>query len=757
MSKGEELIALRSDLRNCVLLLAIPLLLLLPFLWNNETLLLSRSELGTDYVAMHLPNTLFLQRTWIETGRLPTWRPETMSGIPIVGNPSYLIAYPPYLLTLVLPATWALNLLFALHIGLAGAGIYAFTRIRMAFSGLGAFSSAIAYMLAPKLLAHVSGGQLGVVIVLAWLPWVLLALDRALVNLSPIWGWLAGLLFGLSFVAHPPMVFISFIVLIAYALYLVIRHRPAAFSSLRRSLIARRTLATGLAAAIGFLLSAGAHLAPMLELIPYLNRSDLSLADSAAYALPPSLLALFLAIPSVPFPEWIVYIGIGIFIFASHAIFRDQVWGKAFWLTLGIVSVLFALGTSTPLFAWAFRVVPGFEFLRVPSRSWFFVSLILGIFCGAGVQGFVRGGRGFRAAAALGLFLLIVSAFAISRPQNPWQWAALAAAAVSGATILILSQFGWTPKSRNRVGLAIGFALILELSAVGWSFWQPGKGPPGPEWLDQLSVTGTERVYTEGRLSPYATENAGLWIVEGIDPVQLKHYVFYMEAATNCRPQVYSISVPGFVASAEAAAACPDRQVDSYLLGLLGVRLAITSEEQEGPGWILEGSIEGGKVYRNNDVRPPAFLIYETQPTVSDEYPLDRLAGSSPSDPLLVVGGHEITGGSDGSSSVNTRWLTSNLFELEITSSAPGFVVASVPYMPGWKAFDQVGNELPIYRAQMALMGSYVPAGKTNLQYEYSPDSYVLGKWVRGIAFIVSAIGFTFVSFQVWDRQRVKR
>ncbi|MCH8095229.1 MAG: hypothetical protein IH953_11625, partial [Chloroflexi bacterium] len=298
--------------------------------------------------------------------------------------------------------------------------------------------------------------------------------------------------------------------------------------------------------------------------------------------------------------------------------------------------------------------------------------------------------------------------------------------------------------------------LILELSAVGWSFWQPGKGSPGPEWLDQLSVTGTERVYTEGRLSPYATENEGLWIVEGIDPVQLKHYVSYMEAATNCRPQVYSISVPGFVASAEAAAACPDRQIDSYLLGLLGVRRAVTSEDQKGPGWILEGSIEGGKVYRNNDVRPLAFLIYETQPTVSDEYPLDRLAESSPSDPLLVVGGHEITGGSDGSSSVNTRWLTSDLFELEITSSAPGFVVASVPYMPGWKAFDQVGNELPVYRAQMALMGSYVPAGKTILQFEYSPDSYLLGKWVRGLAFIVSAIGFTFVSFQVWDRRRVK-
>ncbi|MEE9216083.1 MAG: YfhO family protein, partial [Anaerolineales bacterium] len=103
------------------------------------------------------------------------------------------------------------------------------------------------------------------------------------------------------------------------------------------------------------------------------------------------------------------------------------------------------------------------------------------------------------------------------------------------------------------------------------------------------------------------------------------------------------------------------------------------------------------------------------------------------------------------------RWITSDQFELEITSSAPGFVVASVPYMPGWKAFDQDRIEVPGYQAQMALMGTYVPAGKTNLQFIYSPDSYVLGQWVRGVAFFVSAIGFSFVIFKIWDRRRVKR
>ncbi|MEE9216722.1 MAG: hypothetical protein V3U32_04730, partial [Anaerolineales bacterium] len=685
----------RSDLRNGVLLAAIPLFLLLPFLLNSHTLLLSRSELGTDYVAKQLPNAIYLQKEWSENGRLPAWRPETMSGIPIVGNPSYLTAYPFYSLILVLPVPLALNLLFALHIGLAGVGMYAFARVRLGFLGLGAFCSAIAYALAPKILAHVSGGQLDVLIALAWLPWIFLAFDRALENLSPLWGWVAGLLFAYAFLAHPPTALLIFIVIFAYGLYLAIRHQPAAIFGLERSRMVLSALLVGIAAMVGFLLIAAAHLAPMMELLPFLHRSDFTLTDATAFALPPSLLALILTIPNVPFPEWIVYIGLAIFIFASHAIFRDQVWGKPFWLTLGITSALFALGTSTPLFELAFQIIPGLSFLRVPSRAWFFVSFALAVFCGAGVDSFMESRGDFRLAAAIGLLLLAASALVVLPPQNSWQWIALAAAMVTGATIIILDRISKSRNAQRWVGISVASMLILELAAVGWSFWQPGETPVAPDWLEGIRFNTTDRVYTEGRISPYVSANEELWIVEGVDAVQLGHYVSFVEAATNCRHHTYSGSVPAFVISAEAAVVCPPGQVDSYLMGLLGVHRVITSEDQTGPGWVLEGSIKDGNLYRNNNVRPQAFLAYATQPTVSDENLIERLAESSPSDPLLVIGGRQLTGSKDISSSVDARWITSDQFELEITSSAPGFVVASVPYMPGWKAFDQDRIEVP--------------------------------------------------------------
>ena len=742
LAKSRRLQIPRSDLRNAAVLGAIPFLLLLPFLSGADTYLLSRSDLGTDYTAKQLPNALYLQNSWAEMGKVPTWRPQVMGGAPILGNPSYLTAYPPYQIVMILPAAWAMNVLFALHLSLAGVGLYTYARVRLGFAQIGASCSAIAFMLAPKLLAHVSGGQLDVVIAVAWLPWILLAIDRALETLSPIWAWVGGLLIGLATVAHPPTALILIVVMLTYVAYLVIRHQPHHYLKLSRSRLAGRFILVGLAATIGFLLAGGAHLAPMLDLMPHLNRSNLSLADSAAYALPPSLLTLVLAVPTVPFPEWIVYIGLGIFVFAAYGILRRHVWGKTFWLALGGVAVLFALGTSTPLYGWIHTLVPGFDLLRVPTRSWFFVGLVLSIFCGAGVQGFLAARKSVRETALVGLIILSVSGLAVLRPQNEWQWFAFVVAVLSGAALFMISQFGSSVESEARLGFVVALVLTVELAALGWSFWQPGGSGPAPMWLEHLGAQN-ERVYTEGRITPLETVQTGLWTVEGIDPVQLQHYASYTEAATNCRSDVYSISIPAFIANAEAA--CPDRQLDSHLFGMLGVQEAVTSEAQEDPGWIPAGDISDGKLYLNAAVKPHVYLAHETQAVSANEDVLELLTGDHPDPPVLVVEGKDLSESADPLSHVNLKWNAADHFTVEVRSQSPGFVTTSIPYLPGWRAIDQQGMERQVHRAQLALTGIYVPAGDSSYDFTYSPDSQRLGAWIRGFALAASAIGLIIV------------
>jgi uncharacterized membrane protein YfhO len=103
-----------------------------------------------------------------------------------------------------------------------------------------------------------------------------------------------------------------------------------------------------------------------------------------------------------------------------------------------------------------------------------------------------------------------------------------------------------------------------------------------------------------------------------------------------------------------------------------------------------------------------------------------------------------------------SQWISADQFELEVSALTSGFVVTSVPYMPGWKAFDRDGVEQPVYRALMALMGTYVREGVSYLRFIYLPDSYLFGIRVRGLAIVISAIGFAFVSFQIWSRQRTR-
>ena len=56
-----------------IVLLALPALVLLPFLLHASSALLSRSTLGSDYLSLQLPNAQHFHETWRSIGRLPLW------------------------------------------------------------------------------------------------------------------------------------------------------------------------------------------------------------------------------------------------------------------------------------------------------------------------------------------------------------------------------------------------------------------------------------------------------------------------------------------------------------------------------------------------------------------------------------------------------------------------------------------------------------------------------------------------------------
>jgi hypothetical protein len=133
------------------------------------------------------------------SARLPLWTPHTFSGWPFAANPLTQTFYPPSLLMLVLPQPTAIALDVVLHLSLAAIGTSLLLRRSFALSDGPASFGALVYSLSGPFVGHVGAGHVPFYEAAAYVPWVLLALDRAVAanRLGP-WICMGGVALGLQ-------------------------------------------------------------------------------------------------------------------------------------------------------------------------------------------------------------------------------------------------------------------------------------------------------------------------------------------------------------------------------------------------------------------------------------------------------------------------------------------------------------------------------------------------------------------------------
>src|SRR5439155_12742177 len=162
----------------------------------------------SDLLAMHLPLKRFLVRSWQETGEVPLWCPYSFGGMPLVHDVQVAAFYPLHLPLYLLSEDWigaGMSWLVVLHVMIAGWCMVAYARSQ----GLrkeAVLVAAIGYMFAGKWLLHVLAGGHYIMVPLAWLPLVLLLLERAIRRASLLLATWAGFIFALIVVGtHPQM------------------------------------------------------------------------------------------------------------------------------------------------------------------------------------------------------------------------------------------------------------------------------------------------------------------------------------------------------------------------------------------------------------------------------------------------------------------------------------------------------------------------------------------------------------------------
>jgi hypothetical protein len=330
----------------------------------------------------------------------PQWNPYLFGGLPYIAAMHGDIFYPTFLLRMLVPTDVAMTWGFIIHLFLAGFFTFAFLRAW----GVGFYGSLIgglAYMLSGPIAAYASPGHDGKLFVSTLLPLALWMLVR-LIRDGRRWAFgVFALTVGLAVLSpHPQLLQYLLLTSGAFALYIAFAaHDWAGKGEKLARDVALRRLGLALSAVILGVLMGAVQYLPVREYVPWSPRAaGMGWEHATSYSFP--LEELFNTI--VPqfsgmldnywgrngihlhseYPGVVVLVLAGAGMFAS-AFRRSFRW---FWIGVFVVSLLWALGGSTPFFRIVYAIVPGTKFFRAPSTMMFVSMFSLAVLAALGTD-----------------------------------------------------------------------------------------------------------------------------------------------------------------------------------------------------------------------------------------------------------------------------------------------------------------------------------------------------------------------------------
>lgn len=458
---------------------------------------------------------------------------------------------------------------------------------------------------------------------------------------------------------------------------------------------------------------------------------------------------------------------------------------KSFFLTLAVLSLLFAFGT--PLYAILFFGLPGWNQLHTAFRWIFPWTLSVAFLAGAGAENLAPTlslqWRGNLIVGALltiaGIATLLVVALSLGLRDVFVRFAdAFVNASDLAKPVFETGQAFWSYEARNVAlcGLFVLLAGVVFLAArTDWrirkiALWKPfavlvlvadlfvaGIGfypradvklaefvPPALQFLQEdkslyriatLDLPG-EKVLNANSAMPF-----GIQDVRGYDSIIAKQYVQYMQLLAPQDELLYN----------RIAAFYDYKPLSSPLLNLLNVKYVLTKRTVPNANYELVYDHEV-KIYENKNVLARSFLVkqartFEDRAELLRELPnadvtrevLLETSPSGASTPLLNQGEGE---------SVTFEKYTGSEVILRTKAIQAAYLVLTDTFFPGWIAQID-GQDTPIYRADGNFRAVVVPAGEHTVRFKYSPISFRVGSVLSLMAVI--AVMLAFVAL-VWQR-----
>jgi hypothetical protein len=710
---------------------------------------------------------IFLSPIW-------KWSSFEFSGLPVLADPANFNFYLPNVVFGELLKSWTAVVMSGPLLAACFTYAYVFTLTR---SKTAAVFAALAYGLSEEMLERLR--HINHVHVIAWLPLIMLALDR--IRHTRSWRWVAigALAVGSCILAgHPqPALYVMY----CAGLYAVV--------GMFAERAPRSLAATAAMFALGILLSAVKAL-PLVEARTLVVRSEgLTFERFVGPSLtaPQAFSFVFPTILHGPTTELPTYVGIATLLLALVGLSRVHTnWRIVFWLVMSLVGIGMALGTSTPLVDAAYYV-PLYSWFRNLSRHMFLFAFGASVLAGFGIAAVQRrevSPRALRVAiAVLAMAMLagalLIRGFPVSFPlEGPhgqpgpgvlsfltvgvWiQFVVLAAA---------IAAIVWMMRRPSPASyFALMFALVVDLLNAlpydikrdGIEFYALTAEQTQPS-VHALAI-GHALEATNGRaLAIGGTQVddvvpatfARAWripIAGGYGAMLMDRLSRLATMGTNgeVRPAVLAdedqaldlLAVKYVIVNAPLLA---DEERRHWLYGSQrwseAMRFRTSRQTDRGMDEQVAGETDV-MVFENRRALPRAWLVDTVTPmpepdairTVkSSRFPDGTSFDARHSalvDPALVPPSLSF---SPGATAVSVGRIGDGDIGVRVTSTGGGFLVLSENAYPGWHARID-GSEVPIYRADVTLQGVVVPAGTHRIDFTMESRSLRWGLITSGI------------------------
>lgn len=750
---------------------------LAPALYAVVTLILFREFifglkeiLGTDTIALGYFARNFYTHFLRDLGSFPVWNPLLFGGLPFVDGMHGDIFYPVSLLLIFLDPARSWGWKLVLHVFLAGCFTYLWLRGIGVGRGSALFGGLV-YMLGAHLVSLVYPGHDGKLFVAALTPLVFWLTERAVVRRGiPEFALFALGVTLLLLTAHMQLAYFA---VWGVTLYFLFRLVQIWREERRAGTIARLFGLFALAGIAGTAAAAVQLVPPYLYLNEWSHRVEKTVEAEAergyeystSWSLHPEE-ALGLVVPEFagdniataeghqnntywgrnPFKLNAEYAGLIPLLLVPLLFLRRRDPRAWFFAGLGVVSLLFALGATTPVFRIFYHLVPGVKLFRAPSTIVFLLGLSVATLGALGLQRFLEAadegaesGRRVRlclwgATGLLALLAVLASSGTLIdlwravfySEIDPYKEAALAAnlAAIRAGfgiafLLALLVAVVWEARARGIVGRQVALAALVVLATL--DLWRVDRDfVTGAVTLNEIGVdpalyqadqtihflqTRQEsgEIFRVLDLGAYGTN---VLAVHGLEQVAGHHG----NELGRYRALVGGDQVANVAAS------------ELRLLDLVNATYLVSPQPIEAPGFTEVFRGNRSLVYRNENALPRAFLVGEAE-VVADEDAVSRILSrdfdfrrvAALAEPLPE--GVRLEPGPVG----EVEWTAreNGRATLRVRSDRPALLVITENFYPAWHA-EVDGVRAPILRADYAFRAIPVPAGEHEVTLTYS-------------------------------------